>query len=105
DVIGYRIYEADERGETFERVGHTTRTDYTTSSTNAVYHIRAVDYFGREPKASTEVTVGDTDDKKDSKNESRTKEKKNEQVKNKNDEEKNHNYEHDTNNTDENNKK
>ncbi|HLR08422.1 MAG TPA: transglycosylase domain-containing protein [Bacillota bacterium] len=104
DVIGYRIYEADERGETFERVGHTTRTDYTTSSTNAVYHIRAVDYFGRESKASTEVTVGDTDDKKDSKNESRTKDKNNEQVKDNNDGENNHSYEHDADNKDDHNK-
>src|SRR5699024_11903274 len=90
--------------DTSERVGHTTRTDHTPSSTHPGHHIRAVDYLGRESKASTEVTVGDTDDKKDSKNDSRTQDKNNEQVKDNNDGENNHSYEHDADNKDDHNK-
>ncbi|MFD2627861.1 transglycosylase domain-containing protein [Oceanobacillus kapialis] len=60
DVVAYRIYRAKGAGGNFTRVGSTTETSYTIGDGDAVYHVRAVDYFGRESSPSKEIMVGDT---------------------------------------------
>ena len=65
NIVGYRVFRASEPGGSFSRIGSTTDTDYSISS-DGVYHVKAVDYFGRESSASSEVIVGDTDDDSDS---------------------------------------
>ncbi|WP_163539223.1 transglycosylase domain-containing protein [Gracilibacillus sp. YIM 98692] len=60
DVVGYRIYRSSHPDDdNFQRIGSTTDLSYTLPSREAVYHVRAVDYFGQESKASTEVIMGD----------------------------------------------
>lgn len=65
DVVGYRIYKASEPGGKFSRIDSTTSTEFTIGKENAVYHVKAVDYFGLESSASSTVIVGETpaDDK------------------------------------------
>jgi len=60
DVVGYRIYRSSEPGGTFELIGNTTSTEFAIGNGNAVYIVKAVDYFGMESKASKEVMVGET---------------------------------------------
>lgn len=60
DVVGYRIYEAKEPGGKFSRVGSTASTEYSIGKKNAVYYVKAVDYFGDESKESNTVIVGET---------------------------------------------
>ncbi|WP_042223182.1 transglycosylase domain-containing protein [Oceanobacillus manasiensis] len=60
DVVGYRVYRATGAGGKFSRIGSTTDTSYTIGDDAAVYHVKAVDYFGRESSASKEILVGDT---------------------------------------------
>ncbi|MFD1038158.1 transglycosylase domain-containing protein [Virgibacillus byunsanensis] len=62
DVVGYRIFRADNPDSSFSLIGNTTELDYSISGSNAVYHIKAVDYFGLESSASKEVVVGDFSD-------------------------------------------
>ncbi|GAB3792032.1 transglycosylase domain-containing protein [Virgibacillus kimchii] len=59
NIVGYRVYRASESGGSFSRVGSTTDTDYSIDSSDGVYHVKAVDYFGRESSASNEVSIGD----------------------------------------------
>lgn len=60
DVVGYRIYRASKPdSDNFQRIGSTTKTSFTVPSGNAVYQIKAVDYFGRESSPSNKLTVGD----------------------------------------------
>jgi penicillin-binding protein len=70
NIVGYRIYRASESGGSFSRVGSTSDTDYSIDSSDGVYHVKAVDYFGRESSASQEVIFGDTDDDSDDNNDS-----------------------------------
>jgi penicillin-binding protein len=58
NIVGYRVYRANESGGSFSRVGSTTDTDYSIDSSDGVYHVKAVDYFGRESSASNEVAIG-----------------------------------------------
>lgn len=60
DVVGYRVYRATKAGGKFSLVGSTTETSYTIGNNNAIYHVKAVDYFGRESSASKEIMVGNT---------------------------------------------
>ncbi|MFA1820299.1 transglycosylase domain-containing protein [Virgibacillus oceani] len=64
NIVGYRIYRASESGESFSRVGSTSDTDYSTGS-SGVYHVKAVNYFGRESSASNEITVGEENESDD----------------------------------------
>ncbi|MGN8645824.1 transglycosylase domain-containing protein [Gracilibacillus sp. HCP3S3_G5_1] len=60
DVIGYRIYQArNPDDKDFKRIGSTTDTSFTIPGNDAVYHVRAVDYFGQESKPSSTVEKGD----------------------------------------------
>src|SRR5690625_4050825 len=81
DVVGYRIYKASESGGSFSKVGSTTSTSYSTDG-SGVYHVKAVDYFGRESGASNEITVGDLSDS--NKNEEKKDKNKKEDTKEKN---------------------
>ncbi|MBP1968915.1 penicillin-binding protein [Virgibacillus natechei] len=65
DVVGYRIFSASNSGDDFSLMGNTTGTSYSIGDDNAVYHVRAVDYFGRESSPSSEIMVGDTSDSED----------------------------------------
>ncbi|RDW16370.1 penicillin-binding protein [Oceanobacillus arenosus] len=59
DVVGYRIYRADNPGGQFKKIGQTTSTSYSIGNGTGVYHVKAVDYFGLESAGSTEVAVGE----------------------------------------------
>lgn len=59
DVIGYRIYRANEPGGKFELIGNTVETTFAIPSGKAVYHVKSVDYFGMESSPSKEFVVGD----------------------------------------------
>nr|WP_246569870.1 transglycosylase domain-containing protein [Lentibacillus saliphilus] len=63
NVIGYRIYRANQQGDPFKVIGHTTDTSYRVGNGNGIYHIKAVNYFGLESAASNEISVGDVTDK------------------------------------------
>ncbi|GIP65789.1 hypothetical protein J32TS6_43440 [Virgibacillus pantothenticus] len=60
DVVGYRIYRATGPGNSFTQIGHTTSTSFGISGGNARYYVKAVDYFGEESAASTQLIVGGT---------------------------------------------
>src|SRR5699024_1878174 len=62
DVVGYRIFRASEPGDDFKLIGHSTDTNYDISKDDAVYYVKAVDYFGLESKATEEMIVGDVDE-------------------------------------------
>ncbi|MEN2467051.1 transglycosylase domain-containing protein [Ornithinibacillus sp. JPR2-1] len=59
DVVGYRIFRANEPGESFKLIGSSIETKFTLPSGTGVYHVKAVDYFGLESKASDEIIIGD----------------------------------------------
>jgi len=59
DVVGYRIFRANNPDGSFSQFASTTRTSFTVPD-NAVYHVKAVDYFGQESSASNVVKVGKT---------------------------------------------
>ncbi|MGP4108274.1 transglycosylase domain-containing protein [Virgibacillus sp. L01] len=59
DVVGYRIYRANSPEDSFSLVGNTTENSFGISKGKAVYHVKAVDYFGLESSASKEIVVGD----------------------------------------------
>ncbi|MGP4041560.1 transglycosylase domain-containing protein [Gracilibacillus sp. D59] len=60
DVVGYRIYRASNPDDkNFQRMGSTTDTSFTIPGSDAVYQVRAVDYFGQESKPSNVVKKGD----------------------------------------------
>nr|WP_239584436.1 transglycosylase domain-containing protein [Aquibacillus albus] len=59
DVVGYRIFEADDPDSSFTLMGSTTELEFTISNSRAVYQIKAIDYFGHESIASEQVVVGD----------------------------------------------
>ncbi|QKY69716.1 transglycosylase domain-containing protein [Lentibacillus sp. CBA3610] len=59
DVVGYRIFRANNPDGSFDLVGSTTGTSFTVPDNGAVYHVKAVDYFGLESSASNDVTFDD----------------------------------------------
>src|SRR5699024_1170135 len=62
DVVGYRIYFASSPDSNFKLIGHTTDTNVQFTGKKAVFHVKAVDYFGLESAPSKEVIVGDFDE-------------------------------------------
>lgn len=62
DVIGYRVYRADSSDDDFSRVGSTTSTEFKTGSGDGIYHVKAVDYFGLESKASSPIEINESSD-------------------------------------------
>ncbi|WP_156291545.1 transglycosylase domain-containing protein [Oceanobacillus salinisoli] len=59
DVVGYRVFRATEPDGDFELVGSTTSTEFPIGNNDfAIYHVKAVDYFGLESDASKELVVG-----------------------------------------------
>ncbi|SDB94161.1 penicillin-binding protein [Pelagirhabdus alkalitolerans] len=65
DVVGYRIYRADDPDSNFEQYDSTTDTDLNVGSGPAVYEIVAVDYFGRESSPTSPFVDGDFSDDDD----------------------------------------
>src|SRR5690625_2450953 len=74
-IVGYRIYEARKEGDTFKRVDHTTKTEYTKFRNNSAYYITAVDYFGRESEPSPIVIIGEIKSKNKDKDKDKNKNK------------------------------
>lgn len=59
NVIGYRIYRANDPDSNFTLLDSTTNTQYNVGNAPAVYQIRAVDYFGRESQPTRPFIDGD----------------------------------------------
>ncbi|TFJ92570.1 transglycosylase domain-containing protein [Lentibacillus salicampi] len=59
DVVGYRIFRANNPDGSFNLIGSTTGTSFTVPDSDAIYHVKAVDYFGLESSASNETAIGD----------------------------------------------
>ncbi|MCZ0703231.1 penicillin-binding protein [Natronobacillus azotifigens] len=59
DVVGYRIYRANDPDSSFELLSSTTDTNFNVGSGDAVYHVTAVDYFGEESAPSDVLEDGD----------------------------------------------
>ncbi|MFC2948670.1 transglycosylase domain-containing protein [Virgibacillus sediminis] len=59
DVAGYRIYHAEDRNGSYSQIGNTTSTSYSSLPGDGVYHVRAVDYYGRQSTPSAEIVVGE----------------------------------------------
>ena len=71
DVVGYRIYKGSSK------VDSTTSTSVTLSKSDGTYTVKAVDYFGRESKASNDVELTvKKDEKKEEDKDKDNKEKK-----------------------------
>ncbi|SDK43829.1 transglycosylase domain-containing protein [Sediminibacillus albus] len=79
DVVGYRIFRADRSGGSFSLIGNTTDTSFKVPSNGAVYHVKAVDYFGRESSASKTIQIGDIKEDDDSKKNKERKDEKNQE--------------------------
>lgn len=56
-IVGYRIYYAKEDGKSFKLIGHTIEPSYSIPSDAGIYHVRAVNYFGRESEPSKQIIV------------------------------------------------
>lgn len=56
-IVGYRIYRTSGGGNKASLIGHTTGTSYSTPKDAGVYHVRAVNYFGKESGPSKKVTI------------------------------------------------
>ncbi|WP_407272268.1 transglycosylase domain-containing protein [Radiobacillus sp. PE A8.2] len=65
DVVGYRIYRANNPTAPFELIGSTMETAYRVNNNKALYLIRAVDYFGQESAPSKKITIGDFTEEKE----------------------------------------
>ncbi|GGM26410.1 hypothetical protein GCM10011351_10120 [Paraliobacillus quinghaiensis] len=59
DVVGYRIYRANDPDSSFNLIGNTIETDFNIGNSKAVYYVTAVDYFGEESEPSSTLEVGD----------------------------------------------
>src|SRR5690625_1160339 len=62
DVVGYRVYFATDPESDFKVIGSTDDTNVKFTGNKAVFHVRAVDYFGLESAPSEEIIVGTFDD-------------------------------------------
>ncbi|MBM7543002.1 transglycosylase domain-containing protein [Amphibacillus cookii] len=60
-VVGYRIYRADDPEDDFSLYDSTIDTDINVGSNSAVYHVVAVNYFGRESEPSSPYVDGEVD--------------------------------------------
>ncbi len=59
DVIGYRIYQANEPGQEGKLVGSTKETEFQLPSNNQAYFVKAVDFFGEESSFSDGAIHGE----------------------------------------------
>lgn len=59
DVVGYRIYRANDPDSTFELLYSTVENNVDINSGDGVYRVSAVDYFGQESNRSDTLIVGD----------------------------------------------
>ncbi|MFC4022508.1 transglycosylase domain-containing protein [Oceanobacillus longus] len=60
DVVGYRIYRSTSPAGNVKLIGSSKSTNFGIGNENAIYTVKAVDYFGMESKASSEVIIGET---------------------------------------------
>src|SRR5699024_5801192 len=56
-IVGYRVYHAKGEGGSFKAVGHTTGSSVSVSGDGGAFHVRAVNYFGRESSPSKTVLL------------------------------------------------
>lgn len=77
DVVGYRIYFASSPDSNFKLIGNTTDTNVQFTGKKAVFHVKAVDYFGLESAPSEEVIVGEFDDPEEKDDETKKEENEN----------------------------
>lgn len=59
NVVGYRIYKASKPDGDFSQVGNSASPEFKVNG-DGVYHVKAVDYFGRESGSSSTVIIGET---------------------------------------------
>ncbi|MBB6452133.1 penicillin-binding protein [Salirhabdus euzebyi] len=59
DVIGYRIYMADEPEKEAETVGNTKETEFELPSKNKAFYVTAVDIYGEESEYSKVAVFGE----------------------------------------------
>lgn len=64
-IVGYRIYQANDKGSSGKLIGHTTGTSYSLPNKEGVYYVQAVNYYGKESGPSKKVTVKEKDKKDD----------------------------------------
>lgn len=56
-IVGYRIYHTSGKGGSAKLIGHTIKPSYAIPSGEGSYHVRAVNYFGRESEPSKTFTI------------------------------------------------
>ena len=56
-IVGYRIYHSSGKGGSAKLIGHTIKPSYAIPSGEGSYHVRAVNYFGRESEPSKTFTI------------------------------------------------
>ena len=86
-IVGYRIYYASGDGGSYKLIGHTIKPSYAIPSGEGSYHVRAVNYFGRESDPSKTFTV-EVEEKEKEKETEEAEETKKEQEKNEKDKQK-----------------
>lgn len=59
DVVGYRVYRANEPESSFEHLDSTTDTNLNVGNDEGVFYVTAVDYFGEESEPSDYLIEGD----------------------------------------------
>ena len=65
NVVGYRIYRAADPDSSFSLYESTIETEFDVGNNPAVYHIVAVDYFGRESEPSAPFEDGDFEEEEE----------------------------------------
>ncbi|WP_079708238.1 transglycosylase domain-containing protein [Paraliobacillus ryukyuensis] len=73
DVVGYRVYRAANPDSKFNLIGNTIKTSFSIGNSNAVYQVKAVDYFGKESNTSKALEVGDFSEPKEKEKEEKEK--------------------------------
>src|SRR5690625_3895511 len=60
NIVGYRVFTASNSGGNFKLSGSTTGTSLSLSGDSGAFYVKAVNYFGMQSNASSEVVVGNT---------------------------------------------